>query len=698
MKKKKFEFFDIIIFAIIAFIWGYFGYIFFPGIMTNDSIDQWNQVQAGIFGDIHAPTHTIIEFGLSKIWNSPMVVCVFQILVFGIIWTYICKVLRNQNRIVGILQVIGTIFISLMPINYMYAITLWKDILYSYIILLYSILLYVGVKNKFKYSIVQNILIGICLVLIMKLRHNGIIITIISLPLLLGFIWNYTKSKLNLVKLITPFIVFLVLVNLILSCFDITKSATAMNKKWLSLYKLGVLYQNGAINDQKDLDLLNDIMPLELWDKYTWDYTQNGLVFSENMDYKKVNLHSQELWDMMIKYMFRNPKIMIKHYIKLNSIVWEIDEPKKGYTSSIQTWTYIRDGELAHKEERGYLEKSKKIDKLVEDYKILFRPAIYMYGSIIIIVLIVVITKKKSYLIVLIPMLGNALSIIPANTGQDVRYLYCNFLVFYLVVFSVFDIIRQICLSRIENNTKESKRVNKVENDDAEEKVLIIIPAYNEEAAIRKTIMEIENNDFNCDIVVINDCSQDNTVNEVMKTNAKLINLPNNLGIGGAVQTGYKYAKQNNYDIAIQLDGDGQHKACYIKDLVEEIRNGYDMVIGSRFVGKRTYKQTKLRMLGINITSEIIEFFTNNKINDTTSGYRAINKEVINEFANNYPYDYPEPITTMRMIIKGKKVKEVEVEMRNRTTGKSSISPIKSIIYMIKVTLSLFLQGIKNDK
>ena len=168
------------------------------------------------------------------------------------------------------------------------------------------------------------------------------------------------------------------------------------------------------------------------------------------------------------------------------------------------------------------------------------------------------------------------------------------------------------------------------------------------------------------------------------------------MGIGGAVQTGFLYAYKNDYDIAIQIDGDGQHDASYVEKMINYIVDeNYNMVIGSRFVEKTKYKQTFFRMLGINITSVIIKGMTGIKIHDTTSGYRAVDRNIIEYFARNYPYDYPEPDTNMQMILKGMQIKEIPVEMNQRTTGKSSISPLKSIIYMLKVSLSLILTGIR---
>lgn len=689
---KKIKIFDIIIFATIITIWGYIAYMFSPGIMTSDSINQWEQVCSNTINDIHSPLHTIIEMGLSKIWKTPKIVCLFQIFVFALIWTIICRKLRNDNKVVGVLQIIGTLLIAIMPINYMYSITLWKDILYSYIILIIVYYIYLGIKRNFKYKTSQIIMMSLFFVLAMKMRHNGVLIGIFLIPIISFLIWKRTKSKKDIIKLLSFVAVFLICVKLLLLCFNVSYSATKLNKKWFTLYKVGVLYQNDAITDEADIKVLEDIMPLEKWNQYTWDYTWNGLVFAQEMDYKKVNEHMDGLWNMMIKYAIKNPKIMIKHYYRLTSVIWQLDEPENSYTSIIQPITYVQEGELAHRTDRDYMKIANKVIKSMGDYKIVYRPAIYMYASIIIIILIVILTKKKEYWLLISPMIINAISLVPMMTGQDVRYLYCNFLTLYFIVFAIFDILRNNCIETIKENKKENIGKRCETN-----KVLVIVPAYNEEGAIRKTVDAIYKENENCDVLVVNDCSTDKTIAEIKKTKAKWISLPNNLGIGGAVQSGYIYALKNNYDIAIQVDGDGQHDPRYIKEMVKEIYNGNDMVIGSRFVKKTKYKQTFMRMLGISITSEIIKLFTDKKIFDTTSGLRAVNRGIIEMFAKDYPYDYPEPCTTMQMILKGKKVKEIQVEMKQRTTGVSSISPLKSVSYMLKVTLSLVLLGIKKD-
>lgn len=232
-------------------------------------------------------------------------------------------------------------------------------------------------------------------------------------------------------------------------------------------------------------------------------------------------------------------------------------------------------------------------------------------------------------------------------------------------------------------------------------KVLMIIPAYNEEKNILSTVESIKKyKKIKLDYIVINDGSRDNTKKTLIENNINFIDLVNNLGIGAAVQTGYKYAYKNNYDIAIQFDGDGQHDINYVNKLIDTIeKDGYDMVVGSRFIGDDSkFKSTATRRFGINILSFLITILTKQTIKDMTSGYRAVNKKIIEKFANNYTFEYPEPITNLQVIKDKFKVKEVSVGMNERKFGKSSINFYKSIYYMLNVSLSMIIDGIGRKK
>jgi len=227
-------------------------------------------------------------------------------------------------------------------------------------------------------------------------------------------------------------------------------------------------------------------------------------------------------------------------------------------------------------------------------------------------------------------------------------------------------------------------------------KILIIVPAYNEAKTIKSVINQLNSNIPEADILVINDCSNDETETILKEENINHINLISNLGIGGAMQTGYIYALKNNYDIAVQVDGDGQHDSYNIKEILKPIQeNEADMVIGSRYVEKTSYKTPIFRKMGMIYFKNIISLITNRKINDTTSGYRAINKKVIKLFASDYPNDYPEVEVLVKLNKKGFRVLEIPVEMCERRAGFSSITPIKSVYYMIKVTLNLMKRAVE---
>ncbi|MGD2090152.1 MAG: glycosyltransferase family 2 protein [Candidatus Aminicenantes bacterium] len=229
-------------------------------------------------------------------------------------------------------------------------------------------------------------------------------------------------------------------------------------------------------------------------------------------------------------------------------------------------------------------------------------------------------------------------------------------------------------------------------------KILIIIPSYNEASNIVNVIESLKSENPKWDIIVINDCSMDNTGDIAESTGkAYVLNLPVNLGIGGAVQTGFKYAKRVNYDIAIKFDGDGQHIASEIYKLLNPIVNGEaDVVIGSRFCERnKVFKSTFTRRIGIKILEIVNSLLIKQRITDNTSGFIAFNKKAIHFFADYYPTDYPEPESIVILGKNGFKIKEIPTVMQMRQGGVSSIKGCKSIYYMLKVLLSVFMSIIR---
>ena len=230
-------------------------------------------------------------------------------------------------------------------------------------------------------------------------------------------------------------------------------------------------------------------------------------------------------------------------------------------------------------------------------------------------------------------------------------------------------------------------------------KKLIIIPAYNESENILNTVKVIQEDAPDFDYVVINDCSKDNTLQLLVNNHINHVNLPVNLGIGGAVQTGYKYALENNYDVAVQVDGDGQHDPKYLKVLVDALeKNDADMVIGSRFINNEGFQSTFMRRVGIVYFTKLIHLLTGKTITDPTSGFRMCNRRVIELFSKDYPRDYPEPESIVALLKRNMDVMEVPVQMKERQGGVSSINASKSVYYMIKVSLAILIENLRKYK
>ena len=198
------------------------------------------------------------------------------------------------------------------------------------------------------------------------------------------------------------------------------------------------------------------------------------------------------------------------------------------------------------------------------------------------------------------------------------------------------------------------------------------------------------------DYVIVNDCSKDDTLRICMEKGLHVLNLPINLGIGGAVQTGYRYALKNGYDFAVQFDGDGQHDAKYLQQMRDHmIEHKQNMIIGSRYIEKEGFQSSGLRRFGIRYFSVLIKILTGTKITDPTSGMRMVDREVIEIYAESYPKDYPEPESVVAILNQKKKVGEYPVIMRERMEGVSSISPMRSVYYMIKVTLAILVEMLR---
>jgi glycosyltransferase involved in cell wall biosynthesis len=224
-------------------------------------------------------------------------------------------------------------------------------------------------------------------------------------------------------------------------------------------------------------------------------------------------------------------------------------------------------------------------------------------------------------------------------------------------------------------------------------RTLVIVPAFNEAATIADVLDGIKREAPDCDVLVVDDGSEDDTAAIVARTGlAQLVRLPFNLGIGGAMQTGYKYAWRNGYDIAIQCDADGQHPADRIGDLAHLVIEGKaDIIIGSRYVADTGYVPSMTRRVGKSLLSRLVDAIIGGGITDTTSGFRAANRKVIRMFAKHYPEDYPEAEALVILHKSGMKAAEMPVNMMARRGGRTSIRPQNAAYYMVKVGLAIFV-------
>ena len=225
---------------------------------------------------------------------------------------------------------------------------------------------------------------------------------------------------------------------------------------------------------------------------------------------------------------------------------------------------------------------------------------------------------------------------------------------------------------------------------------LVIVPVLNEAGSIRKVVQRLRRALPEYDVLVVDDGSTDDTVRQV-PAGTPVVSLPFNLGIGGAMQTGYRYAALHGYDVAIQVDGDGQHRPSEVRRLVESLQaQNVDLVVGSRFLEETRYKQSFVRKFGSLMLRRIIRILVGMDLTDCTSGFRAANRKVILAFAHWYPEDYPEPEVILLLRRAGFQIGELGVRMRHRRTGRSSISLLNGVFYVLKVTVCLLLDLVRD--
>ena len=669
---------------------------FYPGIITYDGNNQWMQVEAGQIQTNHPFFSTFFMWLISRVITSRVALSLYQILLFAIIWTSICSNLNKDGK-KKFRQLIYTCIVCIIPVIFMYTITAWKDIIYSYNLLILSLMIYKGIKKEFKYSFLEIFIICVALVWTNLYRYNGIIaIGLVSLFLLIEFIKNKVGLKKILIFIITFIVLFVVTKIPEKVMYDPAKSPYETTDigaiEDIKMYMLTSYVHYDIIDDPEDLAVIESIYPIEKMKEEYSPYIVNNLSFSKYYNREVYSTKKSEITNILIKYTLKSPITTLKHLYHVDNVLFGVTL-NEGHGAYVYVFDYaewetrntgsfrVDDSkfELGEKAITSYIKRSFNTPLGITPYM----PGNAMYLSIILMIVYCRIKKNKTYFWVLLPMFGNTLSLMFINIAQDMRYAYINFLTLFLMVIPMLllDGNREV----YNENEDKSEDVEMGKEKD-KKKVLVIIPAYNEALNIEKTIKDITDNS-SYDYIAVNDGSKDNTLEVLKKNKFSYISLPVNYGLTSGIQLGMKYALENGYDIAIQFDGDGQHQAKYLKDLVKEIEDGNcDIAIGSRFVTEK--KPKSMRMLGSNIISACIRITTGKKIKDPTSGMRAYNRDVIEKFVKDSSLT-PEPDTISYLMKKGKRVIEVQVQMSDREFGESYLKPLRAAEYMTNIILSI---------
>ena len=423
--------------------------VFSPGIISYDSNNQWQQVVTNEINNAHPFFTTYFMLLLSKIWNSPSVVLVFQVFIFSYFWMYICKIIRENNKKSLKKIVIYTIIISFIPLISLYSITLWKDILYSYYLMFIIYFVYKGIKNKFKYSFLDSFNIGLLLALIFIYRHNGMIVSVF---LIFMFVFIYIKNKIGIKKAVIIFLTFIsfnCLVNIPKKYYLEKNVASSNVKESIGTIDSYIIWMYGAhLNDcnigKEDLKKLDNVIPTEEWEKLYNPYLINS-IGSYEKDAEYYNDNIEYFRSLFIETSLKHPLTIIEHYLKADSLLWSPIPLSGRYVYTFDYTEWWPDYEFNNGELYGYEESKiqfpfiKKIVEKLTSYtlrfpiSVIYYPAIALYVSILLIYMLIKQNKNKKYWLLLTPCLFNTISLAPINLAQDLRYVYINYLTLLVV-------------------------------------------------------------------------------------------------------------------------------------------------------------------------------------------------------------------------------------------------------------------------
>lgn len=407
---------------------------YYPGIITYDGAYQWSQVQSKVINNAHPFFSTYFMYILSKLYNSTDIIILFQITLFSTMWGYLCQLLKCSEKS-NYLKVIFTIIISILPIISVYSITLWKDVLYSYYLFGISVLIFKGFIKEYK--IFDYILLGILLSMVFSYRHNGMIVAILLLIIIIKWVIKSENKRLKIRNCIITMLTFIFILGIISVPKSIyLKRLPKNNDISLSTIETYALWDFGAyILNEKTLTanekkFLNNIIPLKKWKKIYDPYIVNSTATEDTLDKKYLKKNNTKFLNIFVRNVKKNPIILIRHYLKADGLIINPLSMKDGYL-------YIFDFS-----EWGPVGFDAKIDSklpifknlynivinvtFIKPFNYLYQPALWLYISIILCFVLTKIYGKKIWLFIT-PMLCNSISLLPINLAQDLRYVYINF-------------------------------------------------------------------------------------------------------------------------------------------------------------------------------------------------------------------------------------------------------------------------------
>lgn len=437
---------DVIIFAIPVVFFTITLLAMWPGFYTSDSYDQYHQAQTGIANTAHPVFHTFTIWLLNGLHHSQAMLPLFQILLFSVLWTVVCKYIRRlygDKRKIFYIQTAFIVTLCVLPVIYTYTIGAWKDVLYSYSLLSLAFILFVGSNKKFNYSILEIVCSAILLALTIAYRHNGIVAALVVLAVLLIGMTMYKVSVRRMLLLAGLSVGFFILTVFAPRLFLEVRTSEKDPKAGVSIFYMAGFMNSGVKIDDQDQKTLYKIMPEQYWFSDYYRYSYVPIDFGGHVDRKAANKFADELFDMLIKYSLRHPEITALHFSEVNNMAWNVYWPIEGpYKTTPAINAMPLSGatliEGAKKSKLAFINNEVRLNinytlSSAITQTLFYRPALYMYLSIAIVVALVFNTRNKRYWLLLLPMLLNLSTILVFGLTQDLRYLYINVLTFFLV-------------------------------------------------------------------------------------------------------------------------------------------------------------------------------------------------------------------------------------------------------------------------